>query len=191
MLSSILLAVLLLVTLAVLVALEGKARTDVGGFPYRPARSLFTPAERSFLGVLDQAVGPDHRVFGKVRMADIANVSGGLRASARQAAFNRISAKHIDFVVCRSSDLAPVCAIELNDKSHASHKAQARDAWKASVCEAIGLPLLAVPARQGYSVQEVRERFQAVVPPATTPSPQLSNMPAEFKRRSYALTDRA
>lgn len=40
------------------------------GLAYAPAKTLFTPAERSFLGVLDEAVGNDYRVFGKVRVAD-------------------------------------------------------------------------------------------------------------------------
>jgi hypothetical protein len=133
------------------------------GFPYQPTKVLFSAAERSFLGVLDQAVGPEHRVFGKVRVADLVAVKSGLGNSARQSALNRIAAKHFDFVVCRSSDLTVICVIELNDKSHASKRAQARDNLLAKVCQAISLPLLTVPAKQAYSLQEVRAQFLAVV----------------------------
>jgi len=90
------------------------------GFPYVPAKALFSPAERSFLGVLDQAVGPGHRVFGKVRVADLASVKSGLGTAARQGALNRVAAKHFDFVVCRASNLSVICAVELNDISHSS-----------------------------------------------------------------------
>lgn len=38
-------------------------------YPYERQPSLFTPAERSFLGVLRQALGSDYHVFGKVRLA--------------------------------------------------------------------------------------------------------------------------
>ncbi|MDB6063012.1 MAG: topoisomerase [Verrucomicrobiaceae bacterium] len=55
------------------------------GLPYLPESTLFSAAERSFLEVLDQAVGPDNRVFGKVRVADIARVKPGLSNSARRA----------------------------------------------------------------------------------------------------------
>ena len=118
------------------------------------------------LGVLDQAVGPEHRVFGKVRVADVAAVKSGLGNSARQGALNRIAAKHFDFLVCRSGDLSVVCAVELNDKSHASQRAQARDELLANVCRVINLPLLTVPAKAAYSPQDVRAQFLAAVEPA-------------------------
>ena len=116
--------------------------------------------------MLDQAVGPEHRVFGKVRVADVAAVKSGLGNSARQGALNRIAAKHFDFLVCRSGDLSVVCAVELNDKSHASQRAQARDELLANVCRVINLPLLTVPAKAAYSPQDVRAQFLAAVEPA-------------------------
>ena len=163
--------VLLFVAGLLLAVLKGVARSPgrgAAGYPYRASGPLFTAAERSFLGVLDQAVGTRYRVFGKVRLADVAAARPDLPAGARQGAFNRISAKHFDFLVCGADDLAPVCAIELNDRSHAGRRAQASDALKAGVCQAIGLPLLAVPARRAYSVQEVRERFYEVVSQGTS-----------------------
>ena len=42
---------------------------------YERRATLFTRAERSFLGVLDQAAGSDYRIFGKVRIADVLKVS--------------------------------------------------------------------------------------------------------------------
>jgi hypothetical protein len=155
----------------VLVALKNKqGGAGTIGYPYQPAKQLFSAAERSFLGVLDQAVGSDYRVFGKVRVADVAMVKPGLGNSARQGALNRIASKHFDFVVCRASDLAVVCAVELNDKSHASNRAQARDDLLAKVCHVINLPLITVPAKQAYAPQDVRSQFLAVVAPPP-PSP--------------------
>lgn len=134
-------------------------------FPYQRGKPLFSAAERSFLGVLDQAVGPDNRVFAKVRVADVAAVMPGLGSAARQGALNRIAAKHFDFVVCRGSDLSVLCAVELNDGSHASARVAGRDELVANVCRVIGLPLLTVTVRHAYSQQDVREQFQAAVSP--------------------------
>ena len=160
----ILLAIMIFVVLAVLAALKNKQRgAGPIGFPYQPAKTLFTPAERSFLGVLDQALGSEYRVFGKVRVADIASVKPGLGNSARQAALNRIASKHFDFVVCRTSDLSVVCAVELNDRSHSSQRAQARDDLLFKVCQTIHLPLLIVPAKHAYSLQEVKAQFDAII----------------------------
>jgi len=145
--------------------------TGQADFAYQPAKTLFSAAERSFLGVLDQAVGAENRVFGKVRVADIATIKRGLSNSARQGALNRIASKHFDFVVCRANDLSVLCAVELNDKSHTSQRVQARDELLANVCRAINLPLLAVPARQNYSSQELRAQFLEAIAPSTLEGP--------------------
>jgi hypothetical protein len=163
------LVIVVVVAALLLVAAGKKAGTGSKvGFPYVPARALFSPAERSFLGALDQAVGPEHRVFGKVRVADLASVKPGLGNAARQGALNGVAAKHFDFVVCRASDLSVVFAVELNDSSHSSKRAQARDELLTKVCEAIGLPLFQVTAKRAYSVQELQAQFASVagVPPA-------------------------
>jgi len=167
--SLVVLVVLAFVVFVVVAALKNK-QSGAGsvGFPYQPARTLFSAAERSFLGALDQAVGAEHRVFGKVRVADVATVKPGLGNSARQGALNRIAAKHFDFVVCRASDLSVVCAVELNDKSHSSERAKSRDDFLLKVCQAINLPLLTVPAKQTYSPQDLRSQFLAAVSPEKT-----------------------
>lgn len=153
------LATILLVAIA-----AGKKRAEGKvGFPYAPRGPLFSAAERSFLSVLDKAVGSEHRVFGKVRVADIAKVKSGLSNSARQGALNKIASKHFDYVVCRHSDLSIVCAVELNDKSHASKRAQARDKFIDGVCDTIRLPLLKVPAKRSYSVEDISTLFLAAI----------------------------
>ena len=171
--------VLIVVALLVLVALAGLVATKKKGggaagdsLPYQSANALFSAAERSFLGVLDRAVGPDYRVFGKVRVADVAAVKPGLSNSARQVALNRVAAKHFDFVVCRAADLSLICAVELNDKSHSSRRAQARDHFVAQVCRTVGLPLLTVQAQRSYSVQDIQSQFASLVsPPAAKVEP--------------------
>lgn len=163
--SWIFILVILVVVAAVFLAVAGK-RSRSGskiGFPYVPAKALFSSAERLFLDLLDQVVGPEHRVFGKVRVADLASVKPGLAPSARQGALNRVAAKHVDFVVCRASDLTVVCAVELNDSSHASRRAQARDELLGNVCKAIGLPLFQVPAKRAYSVSELQAQLASVI----------------------------
>jgi hypothetical protein len=163
--SWILILVVVVFVIAALVAVAGKKAGSGSGinYPYVPAKTLFSAAERSFLGALDQAVGPEHRVFGKVRVADLVAVKPGLSNSARQGAVNRVGSKHFDFIVCRATDLSVVCAVELNDKSHASKRAQARDAVKRNVCKAVGLPLFEVTAKRAYSVSELQEQLASAI----------------------------
>jgi hypothetical protein len=116
---------------------------------------LFSPAERSFLGVLDQAVGSDFRIFGKVRVADVVSVAKGTPKALWQRAFNKISAKHFDYVLCRPTDLKPVCVIELNDQSHAEDSRKGRDQFLAGVCATAGIPLIFFAAKRSYTLNEV------------------------------------
>ena len=57
----------------------------------RPA--LFTEAEQAFLAVLDEALGPNYRVLGQVRLADVIDVKDGLDTPLRQRARSRIQGK--------------------------------------------------------------------------------------------------
>jgi hypothetical protein len=154
----------LILMLVLLVFLKAKLGTGGSvGLPYVPAPSLFSAAEHAFLTALEQAVGPEYRVFGKVRVADIAKVKPGLGRSAWQGAHNRIASKHFDFVVCRAADLTVVCAVELNDRSHGTQRAKARDELLAGVCRVINLPLLQITARTSYPVQELQAQLQAAI----------------------------
>jgi hypothetical protein len=78
---------------------------------YYLRKSLFTPAERAFLPVLERAMPAGLRVFGKVRLEDIFGVKSGLDLSERQAARNKVSRKHVDFLLVRDDDFAPVAGI--------------------------------------------------------------------------------
>ena len=153
-----LLLVLVLLALVGFFLLKRRNRSQPEGpeaLPYVLGDALFTPAERSFLGVLDQAVGTDFRVFGTVRVADIVAVAKGTPKPLWQSAFNQISAKHFDFVLCRPNDLKPVCVIELNDQSHAKESRQGRDKFLERVCTAAGIPLVFFPAKSSYTLAEI------------------------------------
>ncbi len=157
--------VVLVVLVVVAAALKAQSRRPEN-YPYTKKRVLFSPAERSFLGVLEQAVGPEYRVFAKVRVADVIEPERGLDGSTWQRAFNRTQAKHFDFVLCAHSDLSVVCVVELDDQSHQAPKRQERDVFLARLCEAVSLPLLQIQARRAYSVPELRATvLRALGPP--------------------------
>lgn len=90
--------------LLLIIAKKKGSREAETGYSYKKIPALFTPAERSFLGVLDQAVGKDFRLFGKVRVADVLVPQDGLSKSVWQTAFNKINRKHFDFVFCAPGD---------------------------------------------------------------------------------------
>lgn len=150
--------VILLLLLALVIA-----TFKPGGYPYVRRESLFSPAERSFLGVLDQAVGREYRVFGKVRVADVVQPRSGLDNSRRTSALNKVQAKHFDFVLCDKRDLSVACTIELDDKSHRRRKRKRRDEFLDELCQSVSLPLVRIKAAAAYSVPELRSRVLMAV----------------------------
>jgi hypothetical protein len=150
------LVVLVVVLIVVLVALKKRPPPSVlVDYPYRKSDALFTPAERSFLGVLDQMIGDQYRIMGKVRIADIISVIPMKDKGQWQTAFNRISAKHFDFLLCDKDDLSPIAAIELDDKSHSAEQRRRRDEFISDVCETASLRLFRIPARQAYTRSDI------------------------------------
>jgi hypothetical protein len=122
--------------------------------------------------VLEQAVGREYRIFGKVCVADIVSVNPMLDRADWWRAFNRISAKHFDFVLCSKGDLSVVAAVELNDKSHLQPKRQERDAFLVDLCQAISLPLIQVPAQRAYSIPELRALVLSALGIREEPAPE-------------------
>jgi len=126
-------------------------------YPYEPQEVLFSPAERSFFGVLSQAAGDEAVIFGKVRIADVMKPRKGLSRSDWQKAFNRISAKHFDYVVCTPDTLSVIAVVELDDRSHAKKKRIERDHFVENACSSAGITLHRVKARAAYKLVELRE----------------------------------
>ena len=122
---------------------------------YYLKKSLFSPAERSFLGVLESLNPPDIRIYAKVRLADIFGIKKGLAKGGAQSALNRINAKHVDFLLVQQNDGTPLVGIELDDKSHEEDQRKSRDAFVDTVFREAGLPLVHVPARATYDPREL------------------------------------
>ena len=154
--SNLIIVLLIVVVVAIALALfKKKAEKGPVDFPYQSKDVLCSPAERSFLGVLDNIVGKNYRIFAKVRLADIVDVQKGLSTSAWQSAFNRISRKHIDFIVCNANDLSIIGAIELDDKTHRAKGRQERDQFLDKTLETAGVPILRIKAQSTYSIKEI------------------------------------
>ena len=150
------LAVIVILAIIVLFLKSGQfSKQHPDSFPYEKQNMLFAPAERSFFGVLEQVIGESHRIFVKVRLGDLFKVKAGLSNSGRATAFNKIKAKHVDFVICSNESVDVLAAIELDDKSHNLKKRQERDIFVDKVFEVAGIPLGHIAAQKSYSVQDV------------------------------------
>jgi uncharacterized protein DUF2726 len=154
-------AIVLIVSL-LFIAVRFSRRRRVS--PYDLQQHFLTAAERSFFGVLTEAIGNRYLVFAKVRLADLLRVRSGV--SEPQAHLNRIISKHVDFLLCQPLDVSPVLVIELDDASHIGEERQARDRFVNAAFAGAGLPLLRIRAARGYDPRLLSQMIAEVMEPA-------------------------
>tara|TARA_B110000503_G_scaffold18482_2_gene27237 strand:- start:181 stop:903 length:723 start_codon:yes stop_codon:yes gene_type:complete len=140
--------------------LKGLSPKKKVALPYRKQDTFLTPAERSFFGVLQLAIKSRLLIFAKVRVADILATTKNLSNSERQSAFNKIKAKHFDFVLCHPDNLDVLCVLELDDKSHKKASRQQRDEFLDSACEAASVPLIHFQAKAAYAHTEIEKTLE-------------------------------
>ncbi|NQU09431.1 DUF2726 domain-containing protein [bacterium] len=155
------LAVIVLLAALVARAARSKGSPPPSALPYKRRDYLLSVAERSFYEVLRSITGNDLVVFAKVRLLDLVWLPAGVQN--RQGWINRVSARHIDFVLCDRSNLRPLVAVELDDSSHQREDRRVRDAFVDQVCAAAGLPILHMPAKKAYVASEVAAQAQGVL----------------------------
>jgi hypothetical protein len=159
MFNSLIQIIILLVFLFAIVAITKlfiKQKTQgEQAYPYEREPALFSPAERSFLGALEQVIDNRYRIMGKIRLADIVKVKNGLNKSDWQKAFNKIQNKHVDMVACDVSTLRVLFAVELDDKTHRQAKRQNRDQFVDDTLSVAGIPIVHFAAKDSYSLQEI------------------------------------
>ncbi len=148
---------LFFVILAMIIAALLLARMYSGParLPYRARGRIMTNVEAKFFRSLQQAVHGDFLIFTMVRLADLLRVAD--EASNKRMWFNRIVAKHVDFVLCDVGSLQPLLAIELDDASHERADRQERDKFLEDAFEGAGLPLLRIKIAADYDLNMLRK----------------------------------
>ena len=138
---------------------HGKYRKSAEtSYTYRRAGSLLTPTEAEFYRTLREAVGPMADIQCKVRLADLLIALEGNRG-----AFNKVSQKHVDFVLCERGTLRPLVAVELDDPSHQRPDRQARDQFVDSAYRSAGLAIVHIQTQEQYNAAELLTRLNPLL----------------------------
>lgn len=140
----------------------GAAASRSGTADYRSKVYLLSKVERTFFGALQGQLNGKFVIFSKVRLADIVKPVA-VDGPSWWTAFNQLSSKHIDFVVCEPASLSLVCCIELDDASHDRDERKGREGFVDECLAAAGIPLLRFPASKGCSPAEIHEKFWLTV----------------------------
>ena len=119
MIPLLIIILIIAITVAVILGLLVKLlKPTPGPYTYKKIPYLFTKTEKKFLDVLEKTIGSEYKIMGKVRISDIIKPCRTGDRSEWQRAFNKITSKHIDFVICDPESLKIKFCIELDDSSH-------------------------------------------------------------------------
>lgn len=119
-----------------------------GRFPYVGATTLFAPRELALLAALETALGPDYRVFGRVRAVDVIGLHRRLDRATRRRALTHLWAHRFDFLVCTARGNQIAAAVNLAPVSRFG-RPPARGALD-RLCAAAGLPFVRVREADAY-----------------------------------------
>lgn len=161
-------AILLLVVFAVLALVVQVLKLKGFGsqeHKYKKLNDLFSPAEKLFFDALEQAVGSKLRVFGKVRVADVLEPRVSRRSKSWITAFNKIGAKHFDYVLCHPKTLKVIAVVELDDKSHAKAARVSRDKFLEAACLSAELKLIRFKAKAKYNPLDIQQQIKLELAP--------------------------
>jgi hypothetical protein len=124
-------------------------------FPFESKNTIFTPAEKNFQKLVEQAMGSQYRVINRVKLSDILTVRGGVSTRASQSATNSADGKYLDFVICDRSSMKLLGAIDLVDTQGKGYKVK-KDWFVSGALEAASIPHLRIKVKANYTLDEIR-----------------------------------
>ncbi len=165
---------LLLVLLVVVIAAVASRFIDNSNpFQVQRKSALFSPVERSFLGLLEKAVQQDYRIMNRVKLADVLEVKSTASEKNRRSTLLKLNAKYLDYVLCDPESMKVVAVLDLvNIHNKEGHKA-IPDWFVSGALDAAGLPYLRIAIKPGYTVTELQA---AIATKLGKPAPKVEPM---------------
>ncbi|MFT4937218.1 MAG: hypothetical protein ACI88A_000232 [Paraglaciecola sp.] len=161
------LAIVLMMLLIIVAVGAMKLNEPRLAFPFKKKTNLFTPVERSFLELIEEAVGGRYRVLCRVKLTDIVAVRQSTDKKTSKNAFTRAGGRSLDFVLCSKQDMTPVMAIDLVHQNPAKdgYKSQ-RDWFTTGSLDAARIPHVRIKVRSGYQAKDIRDCIEARLAPS-------------------------
>jgi hypothetical protein len=124
-------------------------------FPFDRKTALFTPAEKNFQNLVEQAMGSRYRIINRVKLADIVSIRNGVSNRAGQTATNNANSKYLDFVICERDSMKLLGVIDLVDTQGKGYKVK-KDWFVSGTLEAAAIPHIRIKVKANYTIDEIR-----------------------------------
>lgn len=162
-----------MVTLVVIVALLASRLNDNSfPFPFERKSTLFTPAEKNFQNLVEQAMGNKYRIINRVKLSDIVTIRKGVSSRASQTAATNADNKYLDFVICDRQSMKLLGAIDLVDTQGKGYKIK-KDWFVSGTLEASAIPHIRIKVKANYTLEEIRTCINSRLLGQSMPEPKM------------------
>jgi hypothetical protein len=157
-----------------LLLIGARALSSSGGSgptaPARPfsKRPLLNKSEQAFYHALCQAADKQWLVLAKSPLAAVLDAAEGI--ADRDNVLNQLRSETFDFLVCRSDNLEPLLAIQLDapppaDGAAEQDQPQPPTNFRSAACAAAGLPLLRLRPDHAYTAADLKRAVRRALDP--------------------------
>lgn len=127
---------------------------EIKEYPYKK-KLLLTKNEWYFYKKLKPICDKHNlHILSKIRFADLVEVKESVDQKEKIKYLNKISRKHIDYVLCKPDNLQVIALIELDDRSHERKDRIERDNFVDKVCEAANYKIIHIK-----NYEEIEEKL--------------------------------
>ena len=162
-----------MISLIVIVAMLANRLNDNSfPFPFERKTAIFTPAEKNFQNLVEQAMGSRYRIINRVKLADIVTIRNGVSNRAGQTAANNANSKYLDFVICDRDSMKLLGAIDLVDTKGKGYKIK-KDWFVSGALEAAAIPHIRIKVKANYTIDEIRACINSRILGNSAPTPQV------------------
>ncbi|MDP2504805.1 DUF2726 domain-containing protein [Oceanobacter sp. 3_MG-2023] len=146
------------------IKLATPARRNDDNYPYMAGGPLLTPLERLFYGDLKTSISDNTEIFCKVRASDILNPRSDLSLEDSYFAADQLATQRFDFVLCDARDFSVIGVIELDGMGEREGLRKIQREILRKSAESANLPVLLVDMKRGYTIREIREQVNYLLP---------------------------
>ena len=145
-----------MISLIVIVALLASRLNDNSfPFPFDRKTAIFTPAEKNFQNLVEQAMGQKYRIINRVKLSDIVTIRNGVSSRASQSAVTSADSKYLDFVICDRDSMKLLGVIDLVDTQGRGYKVK-KDWFVSGALEAAAIPHVRIKVKPNYTIDEIK-----------------------------------
>lgn len=162
-----------MISLIVIVAMLASRLNDNSfPFPFERKAAIFTPAEKNFQNLVEQAMGSQYRIINRVKLSDIVTIRNGISNRAGQTAANNANSKYLDFIICDRNSMKLLGAVDLVDTKGKGYKVK-KDWFVSGALEAAAIPHIRIKVKANYTIDEIRACINSRILGNSAPLPKV------------------